>query len=189
MPRRARRDDPAEIKRRATILGIMTAVWPIVVTIIWGDWNARPELSVFAWFGVKIDINTLLGTLGAVLTAVMLFLGPLSQLAIRFSNGFPDFKLNILSVRAYILAPIYEEVLFRGCVTTVLLSSGWTPGWTILWSSFVFGFSHIHHIRDPEIPPAATIAQVCYCTLFSLYTNDLFVSTSSLYGCILAHAF
>jgi membrane protease YdiL (CAAX protease family) len=87
-----------------------------------------------------------------------------------------------MSVRAYILAPIYEEVIFRGCLTTVLISSGLGTGWATIWSSFVFGMSHIHHIRDPEVPKEQTIFQTVYSFVFSLYTNDLFISTGCLYG-------
>jgi hypothetical protein len=78
MPRFAKRNDPAEIKRRATILGIITAMWPLLVLMLWGDFESHPELGIAAWFGLKIDIDCLLGVLGGGLAAVILYLGPLA---------------------------------------------------------------------------------------------------------------
>lgn len=54
--------------------------------------------------------------------AFVLYAGSLLQ--VLFEDP-PDVKLDILAMRAYVMAPIFEETMFRSCLITCLVSGGY----------------------------------------------------------------
>ena len=54
--------------------------------------------------------------------AFVLYAGSLLQ--VLFEDT-PDVKLDILAMRAYVMAPIFEETMFRSCLITCLVSGGY----------------------------------------------------------------
>jgi membrane protease YdiL (CAAX protease family) len=73
-----------------------------------------------------------------------------------------------------LIGPVFEEVMFRGAITTALLKK-YSPVKAIVLSALVFG---IFHINPPQIITA---------TLIGLLLGWIYYKTASLIPCILIH--
>lgn len=63
----------------------------------------------------------------------------------HFINMFADnFKIITGFITVCVLAPIIEEILFRGIILRGLLQNGVTPIMSIFLSSFLFGLAHLN---------------------------------------------
>ena len=98
--------------------------------------------------------------------------------------------------RDLIVAPLAEEVAFRGCMVVPLLKSGLSPV-AVTWTApLFFGTAHLHHamlkIRegvDAKSVLIMTVFQFAYTTLFGAYVAHAFIRTGSLPAVFLCHSF
>lgn len=108
------------------------------------------------WFGVPVSkfVANLMGSSPAVLT------NPL--------------HVTLYSLSAILLAPILEELIFRGIILKGLLTS-YSPAKAIIISALIFGIIHIHP------------TQIFTAFLFGLFSGWVFYKTKSLGFTILCH--
>ncbi|KAA1120152.1 hypothetical protein PGT21_037209 [Puccinia graminis f. sp. tritici] len=120
------------------------------------------------------------------------------------SSGRLNEIINIYVVRALILGPLYEEIVFRGCILafhslvspadqlskTKLIFS--TPLW--------FGFAHVHGVWETYrtlgggkkalmIATIQSTFQFIYTTIFGWYAAFVFLRTGSVISATLCHSF
>jgi prenyl protein peptidase len=99
-------------------------------------------------------------------------------------------------IRNIIVAPLSEEIVFRGCMLPPLLASGLGP----ISSSFVapifFGVAHAHHAvlklqegMKPAHVAIVTTFQFMYTSLFGSYAAYVFLRTDSILAVFASHAF
>ncbi|GAV04448.1 hypothetical protein RvY_14722 [Ramazzottius varieornatus] len=96
--------------------------------------------------------------------------------------------------RAYVVAPLSEEFVYRACLIPVI---AWCYGTTtaVFLSPLAFGVAHLHHIFDRVrhgAPVAeaisSTLFQIFYTFVFGVYSAFLFVRTGHIVAPILVHA-
>ncbi len=90
-----------------------------------------------------------------------------------FAPGVPG--VVMLVIVAVVLAPVTEEIIFRG-VLLPALAGRWGMTTAVVGSSLVFSAIHLVPVAIPAV------------FLFALVVGWLFVRTRSLWVCILAHA-
>lgn len=102
----------------------------------------------------------------------------------------------LIFIRSYIVGPITEEIVFRGCMFYALnLCNVLTTADIILYSPFFFAIAHVHHgifqifqeNRSLISVLMNVIFQMAYTTLFGWYAMHLLISTKSLIPPIIAH--
>ncbi|KAH3764374.1 ADP-ribosylation factor 2 [Pelomyxa schiedti] len=104
---------------------------------------------------------------------------------------------NIISWRTFVMGPLTEEIVFRGCMIPILCASGLSIQAACFMSPLVFGLAHVHHGIQRVVTKKApilevilgTIVQLTYTTIFGAYTSFILIRTGNLYACILAHSF
>lgn len=84
-----------------------------------------------------------------------------------------DYPLGIVAIA--IMAPILEELLFRGAIMRHLLAQGKRPQVAILISALIFGLVHINP------------AQVLFAFMFGILLGWVLYHSGSLFPCILIH--
>jgi hypothetical protein len=93
----------------------------------------------------------------------------------------------IISTRNYIIAPILEELVFRGWIMHLLALYKCSP----YWSAVLFGLAHSHHwilVEKAAFSISAMIVQFLYTFLFGLYCAFLIVvAHNPLWVCIASH--
>jgi prenyl protein peptidase len=99
------------------------------------------------------------------------------------------------ALRNVVIAPLTEEVVFRGCIVSAITTSLSLRS-AILISPLFFGTAHFHHalvkLRQGEKPALVllqTLLQFAYTTLFGIYTSYAYLQTDSLLAVILSHSF
>jgi membrane protease YdiL (CAAX protease family) len=103
------------------------------------------------------------------------------DLLVVLRDAAPDLSVVLLFVSALVLAPVFEEIIFRGLVQTVALNI-LGPGrhWAaILIGAAVFGAIHIDVVTWQAIPALA---------LFGVILGWLYERTGSLLPAIVTHA-
>ncbi|KAI6648470.1 CAAX prenyl protease 2-like [Oopsacas minuta] len=147
-------------------------------------------------------------TLQPLLLSIILFLGPIVQYTIEGRNILnPSFWMDkdvILTVRALVIAPITEEIVYRGCMFPLLYSAFGTTA--ILLCPLLFGLAHLHHFfewfKDEDnfltfkiamTTLKRTVLEVCIHTcitfIFGIYSTFLFWRTSNIISPIVCHVF
>uniref|UniRef100_A0A3Q2ZZS6 CAAX prenyl protease 2 n=1 Tax=Kryptolebias marmoratus TaxID=37003 RepID=A0A3Q2ZZS6_KRYMA len=153
------RDHPTVIKRRFTSVLIVSGLSPLFVWA-WREFTGiRTNPSLLALMGIRFE-----GLIPAVvlplLLTMVLFLGPLMQLAIdcpwSFTDGIrvaidPCFWMLCLSdmrwLRNQVVAPLTEELVFRACMLPMLVPCA-GPSTAIFTCPLFFGVAHFHHIIE-----------------------------------------
>jgi hypothetical protein len=100
------------------------------------------------------------------------------------------------NIRNFIVAPVTEEIVFRGCMVPALLASGESPLKASLVAPLFFGVAHAHHavlrLRQGEKISRimiGTIFQFAYTTLFGIYAAYAFIRTGSVGAVVVSHAY
>lgn len=141
---------------------------------------------------------------------VFLFLGPctlnIMDLATYYSRGLSieeSVKLSLpllgqsrwIVFRNLVVAPIAEELVFRGCVCKLLYCCG-SSSWAVLLSSTFFAASHFHHFiyrsfvyGSLRTAILVTILQISYTFLFGIYSAWVFVRFERIIPSICLHSF
>jgi prenyl protein peptidase len=154
---------------------------PIVASIIrvyeYRQRLRRRDKQIKSWFLSDCFSTLLKPTLAS-------FLNPLTE-AERWRN-----------IRNFVVAPITEEVVFRGCMVPALLATGMTPLKASLVAPLFFGVAHVHHgwiqIRQGQPLSRVTLVttfQCAYTSLFGSYAAYAFIRTGSVGAVIVSHAF
>ena len=101
-----------------------------------------------------------------------------------------------INLRNFVVAPITEEIVFRGCMVPSLLASGFGPVKAALLSPLFFGVAHAHHailrLRQGEGLGRVfivTIFQFTYTSLFGSYAAYALIRTGSVAAVVLSHAY
>eukprot|EP00037_Helgoeca_nana_P015397 m.143758 g.143758 ORF g.143758 m.143758 type:complete len:302 (+) comp22999_c0_seq2:26-931(+) len=189
------RDDPAVIRRRALAVSAVTVLSPLGLAAI-----SAPDVlgkTVLEHMGLSV-FSSLSHALKASLIPlglnVALFLGPLIQ---RYLDGDDDDgSLSSISspyfdwlfLRNIVVAPVTEEIVFRGWMVPVLTPIVGSGGLLCVTAPLVFGIAHLHHAIE-GVPLPVVLAQFGYTSVFGGITTYLFAATGHTAGPILCHAF
>ncbi|CAB9508045.1 CAAX prenyl protease 2 [Seminavis robusta] len=102
-----------------------------------------------------------------------------------------------IKLRAKVIAPILEEIAFRGCLIPPLLATGLFHPAAVAWiAPLFFGLAHCHHAalrlqqgESLQKTLLSTAFQFLYTTLFGAYVSFAFIRTGSIVAVILSHSF
>ncbi|KAJ8346551.1 hypothetical protein SKAU_G00279520 [Synaphobranchus kaupii] len=202
------RDNPSVIKRRFTSVLVVSALSPVFVWA-WKELaGVRPGHSLLALMGIRLEGIVPAATLPLLLTMV-LFLGPLIQLAIdcpwSFIDGIkvgidPSFWALCVSdmrwLRNQVVAPLTEELVFRASMLPMLVPCA-GPNAAIFTCPLFFGVAHFHHViellrfRQGTVSAIflSAVFQFSYTGVFGAYTAFIFIRTGHLLGPVLCHSF
>ncbi|XP_026873002.1 CAAX prenyl protease 2 [Electrophorus electricus] len=202
------RDHPSVIKRRFTSVLIVSALSPVFVWAWKELTGVQSGASLLALMGIRFEGLIPAIILPLVLTMV-LFLGPLIQLAMDCPWGFLDgikvavdpwFWALCLSdmrwLRNQVVAPFTEELVFRACMLPMLVPCA-GPSRAIFTCPLFFGVAHFHHVIELLRFRQGTISgiflsavfQFSYTAVFGAYTAFIFLRTGHLAGPVLCHSF
>ncbi|OZJ03301.1 hypothetical protein BZG36_02278 [Bifiguratus adelaidae] len=145
-----------------------------------------------------------------VLHVALLFLGPLvlggfmkslpGQDRFDFHRDVVAVLSSLIGIRNYIMAPITEEWIFRGCMILLLHLAGFSKTYIIFVAPLYFGLAHIHHTWELFHAGGGNLSafkrailitgfQFLYTTVFGWYASFLFMRTGNIMSVIAVHAF
>ena len=101
-----------------------------------------------------------------------------------------------MSLRRLVIAPLTEEIVFRGCIVSAMAASTVEPRSIIWLSPLFFGTAHAHHavskLQQGESfgsVVAQTAVQFTYTSLFGMYSSFAYLRTGSVLAVTAGHAF
>lgn len=205
VPTNKPRDDPETIRWRILATGLVTAVAPFYM-LLWADSNTSDQGDeLYHVLGIKLD-----GIIPAILYPIVLvsilycgvWIHSLMGLVVTegvfkayINASLTEFNIYVV-LRNYVVAPFVEEFVFRACMLPMLTASmGMKIG--VLVCPLFFGIAHMHHLiewyrwRQTHFTEALliTILQLCYTSLFGLYSAFLFVRTGHLVSPVISHVY
>ncbi|XP_047433364.1 CAAX prenyl protease 2 [Mugil cephalus] len=202
------RDNPAVIKRRFTSVLIVSGLSPLFVWA-WREFTGvRTGSSLLALMGIRFE-GLIPAVVLPVLLTMVLFLGPLMQLAMdcpwSFIDGVrvafdPWFWMLCFSdmrwLRNQVVAPLTEELVFRACMLPMLVPCA-GPSTAIFICPLFFGVAHFHHVIELLRFRQGTLSgiflsavfQFSYTAVFGAFTAFIFIRTGHLIGPVLCHSF
>ncbi|KAI5207850.1 CaaX prenyl proteinase Rce1 [Aureobasidium subglaciale] len=212
----ANRNTPSVIKARIRAV-IWSCVASVVVTVSVLCFKGHVALTgVFHLLGVY-PIN-ILDTAKSFLLVAILFAGPLFERAIiegewRTWGGAAIKETvwdDLIGWRNLVVGPVSEELVFRSLAVSLFVLAQ-TPAYRIMFTSpLIFGVAHVHHLHETinssrrpgssylstALTPSVllpgllrSIFQFFYTSLFGFIAAFIYLRTSSLVACILAHSF
>ncbi|KAJ3515823.1 hypothetical protein NLJ89_g1510 [Agrocybe chaxingu] len=238
------RDDPDVIRARLLAVSVATLLCCVgVFGVLWWHVGAKTRyldiaieatfLRLGLFFIVQLPqsfqsliVNPLPNILPHLIAPV-LFLGPLYG---SFLGGELPGQRNwfwkthvvarlcsVQGIRNYTVAPLTEELVFRGCVLAVYHLSGTGKGKMIFLTPLTFGLAHVHHAWDTynrygrtgpaakkaiissgesgaaekcsELISGLSVFQLAYTSLFGFHVAYIFLRTGSLLPSISGHVF
>ena len=93
----------------------------------------------------------------------------------KMESLFEDTSLTVLFVQTVIIAPLFEEVMYRGILLNGMLKK-YSPKKAIIVSSLIFGFIHLN------------LPQGLNAFVIGLIIATVYYYTRSLYICMIMHA-
>ena len=178
------------------------------------DHDDSAAAAVEGYFGQVVVRWLFNGVVVPTIVTASLFLGPLLEAYyenIEFGRKesllsarrlYRRYTEDMVAVRAYILAPIFEEWVFRACMIVVLKQisdpeSRLSTGAIALYSPLYFGVAHLHHVynmvykekRSWKSSLIVCFVQFLYTSLFGSYVAYVFCRTNNVYGIIIQHSF
>jgi prenyl protein peptidase len=101
------------------------------------------------------------------------------------------------TLRTLVVAPITEELVFRGCMSAIMMRAGHSPGYLIFTLPLFFGVAHAHHLyrlivqEERRVLRAVLIClfQFMYTTLFGIYATFVLLRSGHLVAAIICHMF
>lgn len=174
---------PRQIAVLAVVAQLVTQ-WPVVMYVVWrvGQYFRGRRMMAWSRFGIvpqrpARDLAT--GLVGAVVAVVLVFgcnlgfwlIGSLlgretptvaHDLLIVLGQAADDpGTIAIMLTSALVLAPLLEEVIFRGLVQTALLDSlGRRRWWVIVFSALIFAAVHGAAVDPLAIPGLFVLGMV-----------------------------
>ncbi|OCH85481.1 Abi-domain-containing protein [Obba rivulosa] len=205
------RNDPGVIRARLLAVSLSTlASCVAVLMLMWVTGGAKKELFHEALISTITRLGLAHAPLLPCLVTPLLYLGPLY---FEFLVGrLPlqrhwNIKLDLFPVvatwqgwRNYIIAPLTEEIVFRGCTLAVYHFAGLSRTKMIFLTPLTFGAAHVHHAWETynrlgrtasaaKFATIQTLAQLAYTSLFGFHCAFLFMRTGSLLPAISSHIF
>ncbi|KAI5203821.1 CaaX prenyl proteinase Rce1 [Aureobasidium subglaciale] len=212
----ANRNTPSviEARIRAVIWSCVASV-VITVSVLYFKGHATPT-EVFHLLGM-CPVN-LLDTAKSFLLVVILFAGPLFERAIIEGDwrtwGGAAIKATVyndlIGWRNLVVGPVSEELVFRSLAISLFVLAQATAQRITFTSPLIFGVAHVHHLHETinssrrpgasylstALTPSVilpgllrSIFQFLYTSLFGFIAAFIYLRTSSLVACILAHSF
>jgi prenyl protein peptidase len=192
--RRLDRDDALQIKWRTaatlTVCAIALAVYPRVFPVS----PRRVLLTSLLWDQGNACARVLLHS-------ALLFFGPLVLLlpTRRYNNNSYSYRKpnwNWITIRNLVVAPLTEEIVFRGCIVSALDQTSLSTI-TISWvAPLFFGCAHVHHLfrsiqagSSVKVALLQTTFQFAYTSLFGSYVSFAYLQTRSILAITLCHSF
>eukprot|EP00898_Chlorokybus_atmophyticus_P009143 jgi/Chlat1/922/Chrsp108S01426 len=197
------RDNHAVIRRRCA-----SAVAACAIAAA-ATWHATGGACLAA--GISMTPATQVkAALRAVALTAVLFAGPIATWLCspherRSSKGrlgwrVPDALRGLKDLRFwrnYVVAPLSEEFVFRGCTCALLIHAKWWRSAITFLSPLFFGVAHAHHalelVRLQQQPISRALltsgVQLSYTTVFGWYATYLLLRTGQLMAPIGAHVF
>ncbi|KAK9470873.1 uncharacterized protein V1510DRAFT_369240 [Dipodascopsis tothii] len=188
------RDDVAVIKARVVVISITSVLAVVVAGAVGGAPIADAGRALYLW--PLPSAGLVLRT--AVAPTLLLFAGPVllrlsepRELAVDARSA-----VSWIGLRNYIVGPLTEEIVFRGCMVYLHLLAGVGGKRTVLTTPLYFGIAHAHHalevyLADPRALKFALISaavQFVFTTIFGWYAALLLVRTGSVWVPTAAHA-
>lgn len=193
-PPNSLRDHPDEIMRRFKMVSIITFMWNSLFYGIFSHEHLSSKgPNMYTWIGVYPLYTTLISVPSTLAVTFILYSGFLVE---QLFEDHYETIFDIKAVRAYIVAPIVEECMYRSCLINNLIAGGF--GWSSVWiSALIFGFSHMYRLEDAitsgrgvnRYTLIPVLFQVGFTTVFGLYVGYIFVVTGSLFNVIIIHGF
>ncbi|EGD72279.1 hypothetical protein PTSG_00300 [Salpingoeca rosetta] len=90
-------------------------------------------------------------------------------------------------LRNVVVAPITEEIVFRGCITALMLPHMSVAACNLL-CPLIFGIAHFHHVLR-GVPVSVVSVQLVYTSVFGSLSSLLMLRTHSLAAAVAAHMF
>lgn len=72
-------------------------------------------------------------------------------------------------LRTVIIAPLAEELFFRGAIFDFLMFSEWSRVSSAVLSSLLFGLAHCHHFFDVELTRQNALGSACQMAMTSAF--------------------
>lgn len=194
-PQQISRDDPLAIKQRIASVAIACVV-SLGSLYALTSTTERNDDSFLEFAGLYVDIKAIISCVALV---CILFLGPLAEMAFD-RRGISAATSPWMNLRTYLVAPLAEEIVFRGCIGKALLAQGCTLS-TIVWlGPAMFSLAHLRDIAQTvrncrkakkiilnEI--VRLIVPMFFRQLFGMLCMFLFLRTRCLLTVICAHIF
>jgi len=153
--------------------------------------------SLFAWIGIRTEA-WIPAVVAPIILLSVLFTGPISTMCIDgTATSLISFDVKDVKFwRNYIVAPLSEELVFRGCMLPILVPS-FGKVTSILIGPLFFGIAHIHHAYEQYRNRFYTVRQIAiqtvfqtfYTTIFGILSSYIFLRTGHLLSAFLSHAF
>jgi len=113
----------------------------------------------------------------------------------EYASG--DEQRRWVAFRNLVVAPLTEEIVFRGCIVSALSeSTDLSPTSVALAAPLFFGSAHLHHaalrLRNNEpigVVAIGTAFQFAYTSLFGSYASYAYLRTKSIAAVVVSHAF
>lgn len=205
VPTNKPRDDPETIRWRIITTALVTLSSPFYI-LLWADsTSSEAGDELYHVLGMKLD-GIVPAVVYPLILVSILYGGVLvhSLLGSLFNKGVFKTYINVsltefrtdIALRNYIIAPFVEEFVFRACMLPMLTASmGMKIG--VLVCPLFFGIAHVHHLvewyrwrQQPFIEALlVTVVQLCYTSVFGLYSAFLFVRTGHLVSPVVSHVY
>uniref|UniRef100_A0A158QFS3 CAAX prenyl protease 2 n=2 Tax=Hymenolepis diminuta TaxID=6216 RepID=A0A158QFS3_HYMDI len=106
------------------------------------------------------------------------------------------YKCDIIWLRAVVVAPLVEEIIFRGCILFQLQRQFQTCGALCLGSGLLFAIAHSHHVVEKlyiGYPLNAALSevfpQVIMTAMFGVYSTLIVLRSGHLIAACIVHSF
>ncbi|TRY55345.1 hypothetical protein DNTS_020899 [Danionella cerebrum] len=155
----------------------------------------EPGPSLMALMGIRLE-GLIPAIILPLLLTMVLFLGPLIQLAMDYPCFWTLCLSDMRWLRNQVVAPLTEELVFRACMLPMLVPCA-GPSTAIFTCPLFFGVAHFHHVIELLRFRQGTVSgiflsavfQFSYTAVFGAYTAFIFIRTGHLMGPVLCHSF
>nr|CAB3265497.1 CAAX prenyl protease 2-like [Phallusia mammillata] len=192
------RDHPKTIKERFMRVALSSTAACAIVYLFSSNPLPKSQVgSLFEWIGIRKD-GFVIAILCPTILIAILFLGPLVMFLI--DHGIKSLRCysitDIMIWRNYIVAPLSEELVFRGCMMPILVPA-FGQFTSILLAPWFFGLAHLHHAAEMYMSGfhtlssivLSTLFQAFYTTVFGILSSFIFLRTGHLTSAVVSHAF
>ena len=151
------------------------------------------------WHVIPHEFRFVDGFVIPILLISTLFLGPIYLFIKEYDHSYTFHPHYLLILRNYVVAPISEEIIFRGIIIEMIRPCLSNTA-LILVSSLLFSVCHLHHYlfqsmngmgngpQDNKILLTNSICQMCFTFLFALYASSLYLKTNYILSPIVLHS-
>lgn len=191
------RNHPKTVRRRLSAIAFVCCISPLYLWLCSDTHVPQGSPHFLHVLGIRV-VGFIPAISLSLLLVIVLYTGPIFQCLSEGDTMF-DHIINgrtDLNFRTYVFAPFAEEFVFRACMLPLLVP--WLGSW---WSVAVcplfFGLAHVHHIMEWRRRGDGTplthallvvLVQVCYTSIFGMFSAFLFIRTGHLASPVVSHA-